>query len=194
MKKTIFLTIVYAFVLPLQAGIAFAQTEPPPALPLYTPTDNPGPNLKGFQDLLTNDLFTGEMRFGVPIMLPPGRTGLTPELALTYSSFKKDFLSPYGYGWDLSTSSIFRTSERGVDAMYDRNDFAVRIAGGYNELALVDAPSGLYMGKLGNDFNQYFLEGNQWRVVDTQGTMASITVNISVARTFISKNRCLIIE
>ncbi|OHA66761.1 MAG: hypothetical protein A3C04_03245 [Candidatus Wildermuthbacteria bacterium RIFCSPHIGHO2_02_FULL_45_25] len=169
MKNILFLAIACGFLLALPIERASAQTEDSPALPLYAPKDNPWANLHGFDDLFSNDIFTGEMRFEVPFPLLPGRNNVTPELMLTYSSFKKDFLSPYGYGWDLSVSSIFRTSRKGVSAMYVNNEFGARIAGTYNELTLVDASSGLYMGKFGNDFTKYFFEGNQWRVQDTKG-------------------------
>jgi len=140
------------------------QEEDLPVLP-----PDPFLNLEGFQDLLTNNLFTGEARFDIPLVVPPGRKGLTPELTLSYSSFKRDYISPYGYGFDLSTSSIFRNTRHGLDQLYTRDDFAVKLAGKYSELVLVDAQADLYMAKDGNDFNKYFLESGQWRVQDTQG-------------------------
>ncbi len=144
-------------------------TEDFPATPKEPPRNDPWLNLKGFKDLFASDLFTGEARLTIPFTLPPGRRSLTPELNLVYSSFKKDFVAPYGYGFDLSVSSIFRTSRHGIDQMYVRNDFGVRIGGKSNELALVDAASNLFMGKLGNDMNKYFFENNQWKVQDTEG-------------------------
>ena len=135
------------------------------------PTLPPDPwlNLEGFQDLLTNNLFTGEARFDIPLNIPSGRRGLGPELTLSYSSFKRDYISPYGYGFDLGTSSIFRNTQHGLEQLYDRNDFAVKLAGKYNELVLVNASSSLYASKDGNDFNKYFFESGEWRVQDTQG-------------------------
>ncbi|MEK9165234.1 MAG: SpvB/TcaC N-terminal domain-containing protein [Patescibacteria group bacterium] len=147
-------------------------TENPIPNPQSAPTD-PWLNIAGLQELFSSDLFTGEARLNIPFNAPSGRNGLTPELSLNYSSFKNDLLSPYGYGFDFSNSSIFRTARHGVDQMYLRSDFAVKLGGKYNELVLIDAGLGLYQGKLGNDGNKYFLEGSganaKWRVLDSAG-------------------------
>ena len=162
----------------LAAQSAQEQIEQP--LPLMeTPKSDPWLNLKGFQDLFVANLFSGEARLDIPFALPPGRRGLSPELTLSYSSFKKDYISPYGYGFDLSTSSIFRNTAHGLDQLYTRNDFAVKLAGKYNELALVDGAANLYMAKTENDFTKYFFENNQWRVQDTQGNIFTFGVDSS---------------
>jgi len=155
----------------LTAQSAQVISEPQPLPSMDSPKSDPWLNLKGFQDLFVSNLFSGEARLDIPFVLPPGRRALSPEVILTYSSFKKDYISPFGYGFDLSTSSIFRNTAHGLDQLYTRNDFAVKFAGKYNELVLVDAATNLYKGKSGNDFNKYFLENNQWRVQDTQGNL-----------------------
>ena len=142
--------------------------EPPPPLP--KPQADQFANLKGFSDLVKSDLFTGEAGFQFPIAIPQGRRGFTPTLSLSYSSFKKDLLSPYGYGFDFSVSSIFRRSERGVDELYTRNDFAVKMSGKYTELTAIDESSGRYQAKLGNDMSRYVFQNGYWIVTDTEGT------------------------
>jgi len=48
--------------------------------------------------------FTGTFSTGVPIEIPPGRNGLQPALALSYSSSGKAGVA--GVGWDIPASSI----------------------------------------------------------------------------------------
>ncbi len=63
------------------------------------------------------NLFVGAATSAVPIEVPPGRRGLTPSLALTYSS--SGATSPYGFGWDLPLGRIQRQSKNGILACDD---------------------------------------------------------------------------
>ncbi|MGC9025723.1 MAG: hypothetical protein ACP5NB_13005, partial [Chloroflexia bacterium] len=79
------------------------------------PSDDYLPSLQGFQEI---DLFSGAASYSYPIELPPGRGGLTPRLALSYSSGGVDWparawdadvqASWVGYGWSLEVGSIGR--------------------------------------------------------------------------------------
>lgn len=140
-------------------------------LPEDTVQADPWLDLQGFSDLFSGDKFTGEARFRVPLKLPPGRRGLTPDLELTYSSFNDDFVAPYGFGFELSVSSIFRSTRHGIDKLYTPDDFSASIAGKNNELVSVDGPAGLFMGKSGNDFSRYVFQDGSWEVTDTQGNI-----------------------
>jgi hypothetical protein len=56
---------------------------------------------------------SGSFTYSVPIVVPPGRNGLTPQLALAYnSSGENGFL---GVGWDLPIGYVMRSTKRGVD-------------------------------------------------------------------------------
>jgi hypothetical protein len=43
---------------------------------------------------------TGEATYTIPIALPPGVNGLTPQIALTYASRSRQAIA--GYGWNIS--------------------------------------------------------------------------------------------
>jgi RHS repeat-associated protein len=57
-------------------------------------------------------LFTGGSTTAVRLEVPPGRNGMTPQLALTYNSSGGPSL--YGYGWDLPIGRIQRRLKHGV--------------------------------------------------------------------------------
>jgi len=67
------------------------------------------------------DLFTGSAAFGVPLPLPPGTGGLTPRLALRYTSGGGG-ASWVGVGWSLPLASISRSLRAGVPRYDDARD------------------------------------------------------------------------
>ena len=58
---------------------------------------NGGGAISGLGEKFSPDLFTGTGNFSVPIAVPPGRLGLQPQLALTYSTGNGN--GPFGLGW-----------------------------------------------------------------------------------------------
>jgi hypothetical protein len=66
------------------------------------------------------DLFTGRARYSIPIWTPPGRNGMAPQLALTYSSGTADGIlgdiqAPWtGMGWNVDTVEIVRKITNGA--------------------------------------------------------------------------------
>jgi hypothetical protein len=64
------------------------------------------------------DAFAGAARLPIPIALPPGTGGLTPELALVYSSASRSD-SWVGFGWSLGGSTIARSLRKGVPSYDD---------------------------------------------------------------------------
>jgi hypothetical protein len=67
--------------------------------------------------------------------VPDGFAGVTPSLALTYSSFAGD--GPLGIGWDLPIPTIQRTTARGLPRYTTTDELA--FAGGELLVALPDA-------------------------------------------------------
>jgi RHS repeat-associated protein len=63
------------------------------------------------------DLFTGTGNFSVPLELPEGRNGLSPQLSLLYSSGNGN--GPFGMGWDLSLPGVRRKTSKGVPRYRD---------------------------------------------------------------------------
>ena len=73
----------------------------------------------------------GAASSSIPIVVPPGRNGIQPKLALSYSSSKKRN-GVVGVGWNLSMGSIQRNTRFGLD--YDENDYVVSMEGASGEL------------------------------------------------------------
>ena len=94
------------------------------------------PNLAGFQ----TDLYTGAASYQYALDVPPGRGGLAPRLALSYSSASVDMLNEkaqvsfVGAGWGFSSSYIARDTRDTYDASDDV--FTLVLDGASNDLAL----------------------------------------------------------
>src|SRR3954447_24570180 len=71
----------------------------------------------GMGETFSPDLFTGTGNFSVPIALPPGRCGVGPQLALTYSTGSGN--GPFGVGWRLDVPGVSRKTSRGVARYVD---------------------------------------------------------------------------
>jgi hypothetical protein len=56
-------------------------------------------------------IFTGSATTSVPIVVPPGRGGIAPNLALVYNSAMRN--GWIGVGWDLDMGSIQRSTKDG---------------------------------------------------------------------------------
>jgi len=67
-------------------------------------------------------LHTGTGNYSVVVELPPGRVGLTPKLALGYSSGNRN--GPFGLGWQLSLPGIRRKTDKKIPR-YEAEDVFV---------------------------------------------------------------------
>ena len=65
----------------------------------------------------------GQFSYGVPMVVAPGRAGLTPSVGLSYSSGKSADANIAGYGWGVPMSAITRSTRYGVNEAYFRNEF-----------------------------------------------------------------------
>ena len=137
----------------LGSTIASAGSAPPPAATL----------IESFQP----DLFTGRATTAIPIVVPPGRRGLAPTLALSYASSSRN--GPVGVGWSLEVGAIERSTKRGVPT-YDGSDtFTLQMGGVHSEL--VKIPDGTYRLKDEGLFLKVEDLGvSGWQVTDKAGT------------------------
>ncbi len=69
-------------------------------------------SIEGMGESFTPDLSSGTGTFSVPIALPPGRAGVQPSLALSYSTAGGN--SSVGFGWGLDVPFIARQTDRGL--------------------------------------------------------------------------------
>ena len=100
------------------------------ALPVLLPDpvddrDRPGPmtlSVKNGDETASTGLiptvpevspFTGALGYKIPIVVPPGRNGIAPNLALTYRSQARNGLA--GIGWTIDLGSIQRNSKYGLN-------------------------------------------------------------------------------
>jgi len=74
--------------------------------------------------------FAGAATAAIPIEVPPGRKGMAPKLALTYSSQQGS--GWIGMGWTIDLGAIQRSTKRGVS--YAGNDYVAKINGSSAEL------------------------------------------------------------
>ncbi len=137
----------------LGSSTASAGSAPPPAATL----------VENFQP----DLFTGRATTGVPIVLPPGRKGIQPSLALSYSSSGRN--GWLGVGWMLDVGYVERNTKNGVPK-YDSSDtYAFMFQGISSDL--IQIPDGTYRAQEENLFLKFINNGvSGWEVRDKSGT------------------------
>jgi RHS repeat-associated protein len=86
------------------------------------PLPSGGGAVSGIGETFSPDLFTGTANVSVPIVVPPGRRGLQPQLTLGYSTGNGN--GPFGLGWRLALPDIARKTSRGVPHYGDLTDGA----------------------------------------------------------------------
>ncbi|MFH1621761.1 MAG: SpvB/TcaC N-terminal domain-containing protein, partial [Candidatus Omnitrophota bacterium] len=119
-------------------------------------------SLKSFQ----TDPFTGAATFTVPIAVPPGRGGIQPNIALSYSSSSSNSIC--GQGWNLELGAIERSTKKGVPS-YTDSDTYVFISGG-STVELVDIGGKHYRAKIESAFMDFYFNDSYWEVRDKAGT------------------------
>ncbi len=122
------------------------------------------------QRLARTDERSGAAVTDYPIVVPPGRNGTQPNLALSYNSQNTEDGSVFGFGWSINIAYIERLNKTGIDQLYSTTTpvyFASSLDG---ELATTSATS-TYVSRVDNDdFRSYTFSNNQWLVEDKNGT------------------------
>ena len=105
------------------ASLGREATAPNPAS--FSPTGSEGVSL-----------FTGAFTYSYPIVVPPGRLGIQPNLALRYNSQAQN--GWLGLGWSLSLGSIQRSTKNGIPTYNDNQDtFILQFQGETDQLVSV---------------------------------------------------------
>ena len=98
-------------------------------------------SVQGMGESFSPILSSGTATFSVPIAVAPGRHGVQPSLALSYSSTNGN--GPVGFGWGLGAPFISRQEDRGLPRYVDQARWHPRedrfIYNGGQELVPVDA-------------------------------------------------------
>lgn len=108
-----------------------------------------GGAVKGLGETFVPDLNSGTGSYAVPLSVPPGRAGMQPTLALTYSSGRGS--SPFGLGWDIGLSAIQRRTDKGVPTYRDDDDIFT-----YGGTELIKVAEGQYRPKYEGLFAKIF--------------------------------------
>ncbi len=113
---------------------------------------------------------SGAFTYDIPIITPPGRNGIEPNLRLSYNSQSRDFMSPFGLGWSINIPYIERINKNGADKIYTQNYFRSSLDG---DLATTSATStATYGAKFADgEIRQYMLSNSSttWTVIDSKG-------------------------
>ncbi len=112
------------------------------------------------------DPFVGSANLGIPIQVPPGRGGIQPELALSYSSSNRG-LGLAGVGWSLDLGSIQRSTKKGVSSYFDNEDQFILTQGSSQELI---AGPNYYYPEIEGSFAKIEHIDDHWLVTDKKGT------------------------
>jgi len=130
------------------------------------------------------DDFSGAAHLSYPIVVPPGRSGLAPQLSLSYTSSGGN--GWLGVGWDIPIGYIQRRGPRkGVPKYDDTKDvYELNLGGASQELVSIGNDE--YRLKIEGAllWIKYFSTGNYWEVKDKSGTKMTFgaTVNLLYSR------------
>ena len=143
--------------LPIFSTSAFGQDAEEPA---------GGPSAAGTPQVSASS-HSGAAAAGVAIALPPGRAGLAPAIALSYSSYGKSGWLGVGFGLELA--SIQRSIKSGLD--FEAREFTVAVNGSAAEL--VSRPEWgpeHYGAKIESGFTKYrYLGESGWEALSKDG-------------------------
>ena len=128
--------------------------------------DTSAPLTPSLTESYQTDLMTGAAVINVPIAASPGRAGIQPSLALSYSSNNPNGI--YGVGWQMNLGTISRNTKNGVPKYDSTDSFVANLNGATAEL--VDIGSGEYRAKQEGAFLKFSFDGTFWQVKDKSGT------------------------
>ncbi|MCM3870735.1 MAG: hypothetical protein ND895_08585 [Pyrinomonadaceae bacterium] len=101
-----------------------------------------GGAIKGIGEKFAANPVTGTGSLTVPIFASPGRSGFSPQLALSYDSGSGN--GPFGFGWHLSVPAITRKTDKGLPRYQDEDESDVFILSGAEDLVPKSTESGVH--------------------------------------------------
>jgi RHS repeat-associated protein len=118
-----------------QVGFAAPGTSgdslPKPPLPtLILPKG--GGAVRGIGEKFTTNPSKGTATMSVPLLVPPGRAGFTPQVRLAYDSGSGN--GPFGLGWSLDLPKVSRKTDKGLPQYDDRSESDVFLLSGAEDL------------------------------------------------------------
>ena len=133
-------------------------------LPPVSPSAIGGAFSSLMSESFKTDLATGAATLNIPIVVPPGRKNVQPNIVLSYSSNNPNGIC--GVGWSIPISAIQRSTKNGVPRYNIMEDF---IAGGEE---LVSIATNEYRAKIESSFTKYVYVSaeKKWIAYDKSGT------------------------
>lgn len=109
---------------------------------------------------------TGGLEYAYPIIVPPGRNGFSPDLALQYTSQDHRSGSVVGFGWSINTLYIERVNHTRTRNLFSESYYTSSFDG---DLATTSDAS-IFKAKVENgSFLSYTFQNNTWTVTDKSG-------------------------
>ncbi len=169
MKKRFLHSVAFRLFLMLCASAALHQMAAAEGTRPFGSTTGDGSTVfTGLAQAPEANLFAGAAVTEIPILVPPGRQGLMPKLALQYSSSAGP--GPYGYGWDLPLGRIHRSTKEGaIRCGAEHNRFVLSLPSATIECEL-DA-AGRCRARVEESFLRIDFDSsrNSWEVWDKSG-------------------------
>ncbi len=126
LKKVLVLFLLFFF--SFYSSVS-AQTQP------FYPETMTGGLYAPERGISETDEVTGAFTHSIPVVVPAGRNGLTPDVKINYNNQQVSNVSSIvGYGWSLNIPYIDRINRSGTDKLYTDNYFYSTLSG---ELVLV---------------------------------------------------------
>ncbi|EGV29592.1 RHS repeat-associated core domain protein [Thiorhodococcus drewsii AZ1] len=91
-----------------------------------------GGAIRGIGEKLSTNPVTGAGSMSVPVNTSPGRSGLGPQLSLSYDSGSGN--GPFGFGWSLNLPQISRKTSKGLPQYLDEQESDVFVLSGAEDL------------------------------------------------------------
>ena len=139
------------------------EPPPPPTPSPVSPSAIGGAFSSLMGETFKTDLATGAATMNIPIVIPPGRKNMQPNISLSYSSNNSNGIC--GTGWAVPVMTIQRSAKNGVPRYTNMADFT---AGGQE---LVNIGADEYKLKLESSFTKYIYSSadSKWIAYDKSG-------------------------
>jgi YD repeat-containing protein len=118
---------------------------------------------------------TGALNYSIPIVVPKGRGGISPNLSIAYNSYQGNSWLGVGFVLDMGAIRRATNNQGGVDYSSGSKSFQAVVNGSVSNLVPVDAEWGAdhFENQIDGAFLNYYYNSssNYWQVTDKNGTI-----------------------